>query len=167
MGELVRVGPREDFIVELVELLKLISYGERALHRISGACWVFGEKGPCSKATQLSLCLCVSGTLILVRNSSRVFFKKNCNAGLGWLLPAEPTAMNKLVMAGPQGDSRVDPRPMPCWVSGRPVKMVLVGGVGKGLNTETLVASLQLSEAVQFSLSFYDSSTEPPSLCPG
>lgn len=38
MGELVRVGPREDFIVELVELLKLISYGERALHRISGAC---------------------------------------------------------------------------------------------------------------------------------
>lgn len=85
------------------------------------------------------------------------FFKKDCNAGLGWLMPAEPTAMNKLVMAGLQGDSRVDPRPMPCWVSGRPVKMVLVGGVGKGLNTETLVASLQLAEAIQFSLSLYDS----------
>lgn len=76
LGEMVRVGPQEDFIVELVELLKLMSYGERTPHRISGACWVFGEKGHCSKATQLSLCLCVSGTLILAWNSSKVFLRK-------------------------------------------------------------------------------------------
>lgn len=114
-----------------------------------------------------SVSACVSLALSNLPVIPQEFFKKDCNAGLGWLLPAEPTAMNKLVMAGPQGDSRVDPRPMPCWVSGRPVKMMLVGGVGKGLNTETLVASLQLSEAIQFSLSLYDSSAEPSSLCPG